>query len=70
MMTGLLSLVIYIVVLGIVVWLCLWILDMIPLPPPFGQVAKVIVMVVAVLILCELLLSLVGGGGGIHLGSK
>ena len=56
----LISLVITIVVLGLVVWLLLYVIDLIPLPAPFAQVAKAIVMIIAVLFLIKILLSVTG----------
>jgi hypothetical protein len=58
--SALLSLVIYIIVLGLVVWLILYIINMIPLPEPFGRIARIVLIVLAVLILINLLLGLVG----------
>lgn len=40
-----------------VVW---WVLTLIPLPPPFGQVAQVVVALLFALILISLLLPLAG----------
>jgi hypothetical protein len=59
----LISLVLTIVVVGLVVWLLLYVIDLIPLPAPFGQVARVVVMVVAVIWLIKILM----GIGGVHL---
>lgn len=61
MIESLIYLVIYIVVLGLVCWLLLYIVEQLPLPAPFGQVARVVIIVVACLILILLLLQLVGG---------
>lgn len=62
MIAGLIHLVIYIVVLGLVVGLLLWALDQAAsvMPPPFYTVARIAIIVVAVLVLILLLLSMVG----------
>jgi hypothetical protein len=60
MISTLISLVIYCVVLGLVMWLLLYIIDTIPIPEPFHRVAKVVVIVVGCLILIVLLLGLIG----------
>lgn len=60
MITALVYFVIYLIILGLVMWLLLYIVDAIPLPDPFNRVAKVVITVVGVLILILLLLSLVG----------
>jgi hypothetical protein len=62
MISALLSLVVYILVLGLIVWLLLYVLDQFPLPEPFHRVARVVIVVIAVLFLIVLLLDLVGGG--------
>jgi hypothetical protein len=60
MLGQLVQLVVYLVVVGCVIWLLLWLVDYIPVPEPFNKVAKIAIMVVAVLIVCYVLLGLVG----------
>lgn len=50
MIEALISLAILCVVVGIVAWICVWLIDSLPLPAPFGQVARVLIILVAVLI--------------------
>lgn len=69
MVSSLLVLLIYIIVIGLILWLALWVIGQLPLPAPFGQVARVIIVVIAVLILIIMLLNLVGGVPHIRLGS-
>lgn len=47
----LVSLLITIIVLGLIVWLLFYVIDILPLPAPFGAVAKAIVALIVVLIL-------------------
>jgi hypothetical protein len=62
MLATMVHLVIYLVVVGLVAWLLMFLLDYIPVPQPFNKIGKVIIMVLSVLIVIFLLLDLVGGG--------
>jgi hypothetical protein len=56
----LVSLLITILVVGLVVWLLIYLIDLIPLPAPFAQVARIIVIAVAVIWLIRVLLRSTG----------
>jgi len=60
MITGLVTLVIYIIVVGIILWLLRYLVNTLPMDAQFQQVANVIILVVGVLILILLLLNFVG----------
>jgi hypothetical protein len=60
MLAALIHLVIYIIVVGVIVWLLLYLNDTIPVPEPFHKVVRIVVIVVGVLIVILALLSLVG----------
>lgn len=60
MIESLVYLVIAIIVLGLVVWLLLYVIDAVGLPEPFRKVARAVILVVGVLIVILLLLNLVG----------
>lgn len=60
MIISLITLLIYILVIGIVLWLALYVIQQIPLPPPFAQVARVVIIVIGCLILILLLLNFIG----------
>lgn len=62
MVGGLLTIVIYCIALGLIVWLVHYLIDVTPVAEPFARVAKIIVIVLAVLIVIMLLLSLVDSG--------
>ena len=62
MISTLLTLVIYCLVLGLIVWLVHYVIDVIPISEPFARIAKILVIVVAVIIIILLLLSLIDGG--------
>jgi hypothetical protein len=61
MLEQLLYLVIYLMVLGLVAWLLLWVVDQIPLPQPFHQIIRVVIIVFCCIAVIYLLLGLVGG---------
>lgn len=65
MIAALIHLVIYMIVVGIIVWLLLFLIDSIPLPEPFNRVARVCIIVVSVLIVILLLLQFIGADVGI-----
>jgi hypothetical protein len=59
----LISLLVTILIVGLVVWLLLYIISIIPLPEPFAQVARVLIIVIACIWLIKILLTI----GGVHL---
>ena len=65
-MNGLLTLVIYIMVVGLIAYLLWWLIGYIALPEPFGKVARVVVAVVAVVLLVGVLMQLLPPLGGIR----
>ena len=67
MINTLVTLVIYVLILGLIFWLLDYLIQTVPLFEPFRQIARTVLMVVAVIVLILFLLSLVGGGGGLSL---
>ena len=61
MLVSLIYLLISILVLGLVLWLILFVIDQLGLPEPFGRVARIVVVVVGVLILIIVLLQFLPG---------
>lgn len=59
-LASLVELVIYLLIVGGVLWLLLWLVDYIGVPEPFSKVAKIVVMIVGVLILINVLLGFAG----------
>ena len=59
---GLLTLVIYIIVFGLIWWLVQYLLGLFPLPDPAPRVIQAILAIVLVLFLIGVVLSLTGGG--------
>lgn len=57
---GLVQLVVYLVVIGLVLWLLFWFIGYAGIPEPFNKVARVLIGLVAVLILISLLLGFIG----------
>lgn len=50
----------YLIIIGLVFWLFWWLISYVGLPEPFAKVARVILAVIAVMILVNFLLGLVG----------
>lgn len=57
---GLVELVVYLLVVGGIIWLLLWIIGYAGIPEPFAKVSRIIIMIVAVLICINILLGFVG----------
>jgi hypothetical protein len=60
MISGLIYLVVYIIVVALILWLLNYLVDAVPMQPPFKQVAKIAILVIGVLIIILLLLNFVG----------
>jgi hypothetical protein len=66
MIPGLINLIIWLLIVGILVALAFWVLTQIPgIPAPIVQIIRVVITVVVVLVIVMLLLQLVGGGPGL-----
>jgi hypothetical protein len=63
MIGALITLIIYLLVLGILIWLVYYVVDAIPLPDPLNRIVKIAVTVIAALVVIVLLLNLAGVGG-------
>ena len=61
-LSGAVTVIVYLLIAGAVFWLLNFLIDTVAPPEPFRKVAKVIVLVLAVLVVIGVLLSLVGGG--------
>lgn len=60
-MHALVSLIVWIIIIGSIVGLLWWLVGFVGLPEPFNKVARVAIAVVAVLLLINMLLGLTGG---------
>jgi hypothetical protein len=60
MVASLVTLVVYLIIVGLVFYLLLYLIDNIPLAAPFNTVARTIILVVGVLIVIILLLQFAG----------
>lgn len=63
MISALVTIIIYIIILGLLYWLAMYVIDNVPMPDPIQRVARVLVVVVCVIVVILLLLQLVGGAG-------
>jgi preprotein translocase subunit Sss1 len=59
-LSGLVGLVIYLMVAGLIAWLLLFLVDYINPPEPFKKVAKVAIVVIGVMVVIGVLLQLIG----------
>lgn len=65
MIAGLINLIVWLLVLGILVAVVYYVVDAIPLPAPINRIVKVVCVVLVALVVIMLLLNLIGVGGGI-----
>lgn len=65
MIATLLHLVIYLIVVGLILWLLMYIVDTVPMFSPFRQVARIVIIVIGCIILIYILLGMVGGTGSL-----
>jgi|SoiMethySBSTD1v2_1073268.scaffolds.fasta_scaffold146600_5 hypothetical protein len=63
MIGSLIVLVVYILILGLVLWLLHYVVNAMPMFEPFRQVANIIITVIGVIALIFILLSIVGDTG-------
>ena len=64
MISALITLIVYLLVLGLLYWLCIYVLDAIPIPDPPNRIIKIALMVLMVLVIVILLLNLLGNAPG------
>lgn len=60
--SAILSLLIWLVVLGLIYWIITWVLGQIGLPEPFGKIIHVVLVLLVAIFLINALLSLAGHG--------
>ncbi len=58
--SGLLSLLVTLIIVGLIAWLCWWFIDYVGLPEPFNKVCRVIIALVVLIYLINILLGLSG----------
>ena len=66
MIISLINLIVWLVVIGIIYWLVIWLIDAIPIPSPPANFIKIGVMVVMVLVIILLLLNFLGVQTGLE----
>ena len=64
MVGALIYLTIYIIIVGVILWLLTYLLDNVPIAEPFRRVGKIVILVVGVLIVILLLLNFIGALDG------
>jgi len=63
MIPELINLIVWLLIIGILVALAIWVLGQLGLPEPITRIIYVAVVVLVVLVVVLLLLQLIGGGG-------
>jgi uncharacterized protein YhhL (DUF1145 family) len=67
MISLLVNLIIYLLVVGILYWLVVYVVDAIPIPQPANRVIKIVLTVLVALVIILLLLQLFGAATNIRL---
>ncbi len=62
MITAIINLIIWLLIIGIVYWLAIYVLQAIPIPDPPARFVKIAITVLLVLVVLNLILGLVGAG--------
>ena len=57
---GLISAIIWLVIAGLIFWLCCWLLGQIGVPEPFNKIIRIFAALIAFLIVLNVLLGLAG----------
>lgn len=65
MIGTLLTLIVYALVVGLLLWLLQYVLAAFPIPHPFGKIIWIAAVVLAVIFIIMLLLEIIGGGPGL-----
>jgi hypothetical protein len=60
MVDGLIGLILLCVIVGVVVWLALWVIDQLGVPDPFNRIARVLIVVVGVVIILVRAMAILG----------
>jgi cation transporter-like permease len=67
MISALITLIVYLLVIGLLYWLVIYVIDSVPIPDPPARIIKIALMVLMVLVIIVLLLQLLGGNTGLNL---
>ena len=67
MIGGLVNLIVYLLVVGILIGLVYYVVDAIPIPQPINRIVKIAIVVIAALVVIILLLDMIGAGDGVKL---
>jgi hypothetical protein len=62
MIAALINLIVYLIILGLIYWLVIYVIDNVPIPDPPARIIKIALMAIMVLVVIVLLLDLLGGG--------
>ena len=62
MVGALITILLYCIIVGIIIWLVNYLVDNLPIAEPFGRIAKILAIVVGAIVIILLLLSLADTG--------
>jgi len=66
MIQALISLIVWLLVVGILYWILIYVLDAIPIPDPANRIIKIVAAVVLALVVLLMLLDMMGLYSGAH----
>lgn len=67
MISALITLIVYLIIIGLIYWLVLYVIDTIPIPDPPARIIKIALMVLLVLVIIMLILNLFGAVSGVDM---
>jgi glucan phosphoethanolaminetransferase (alkaline phosphatase superfamily) len=67
MIPGLINLIVWLLIVGILVALVYWVVDVIPIPQPINRIIKVVLIVLVCLVVILMLLNLIGVSTGVRI---
>lgn len=67
MIGALISLIVYLLIIGLLYWLIDYIIKTIPIPDPPARIIRIALMILLVLVIIVLILNLFGGVAGVNI---
>ena len=67
MIMSLITLIVWLCVIGLLYWLVIYVIDTIPIPDPPARIIKIVLMVLMVLVVIILMLNLIGVSTGVNM---
>ena len=67
MISALITLIVYLIIVGLLYWLVMYVIDTIPIPDPPARIIKIALMVLLVLIIIMLIFNCLLAVGGVNM---